>query len=126
MSADAIQIALGTLQGVLSSTAFVLFLFIGFCVLAGFTKTKKTAGGRASVVKSLDERKGHQQHRGLDRQPEQQQRQEDHAQREHQHAEQQPERQGEQEEHADPPGLGGHRRAVRIIYERRLPGVPAT
>ena len=56
MNADAIQIAWGTLQGILSSTAFVLFLFIGFCVVAGFTKTRKTAGGRASVVKSLDER----------------------------------------------------------------------
>ena len=60
MNADAIQIAWGTLQGILSSTAFVLFLFIGFCVLAGFTKTRKTAGGRASVVKSLDERISHQ------------------------------------------------------------------
>ena len=56
MNADAIEIALGTLEGVLSSTGFVLFLFIGFCVLFGFTKTKKTAGGRASVIKSLDER----------------------------------------------------------------------
>jgi acid phosphatase family membrane protein YuiD len=56
MNADAIQIALGTLQGLLSSTGFVLALFIGFCVLFGFTKTKKTAGGSASVVKSLDER----------------------------------------------------------------------
>ena len=56
MTADTWQIIWGTLQGVLSSTAFVLFLFIGFCVVAGFTKTKKTAGGRASVVKSLDER----------------------------------------------------------------------
>ena len=60
MNADAIQIAAGTLQGVLSSTAFVLFLFIGFCVIFGFTKTKKTAGGKASVVKSLDERISHQ------------------------------------------------------------------
>jgi hypothetical protein len=60
MNADAIQIAVGTLQGVLSSTAFVLFLFIGFCVVFGFTKTQKTAGGKASVVKSLDERISHQ------------------------------------------------------------------
>ena len=60
MNADAIQIALGTLQGVVSSTAFVLFLFIGFCVVFGFTKTKKTAGGKATVVKSLDERISHQ------------------------------------------------------------------
>ena len=60
MSADALQIALGALQGVASSTAFVLFLFIGFCVIAGFAKTKKTAGGAAQVVKSLDERISHQ------------------------------------------------------------------
>ena len=60
MNADVIQIALGTLQGILSSTGFVLFLFIGFCVVAGFTKTRKTAGGSAQVVKSLDERISHQ------------------------------------------------------------------
>ena len=60
MNGDAIQIVIGTLQGILSSTAFVLFLFIGFCVIVGFTKTKKTAGGRAVVVKSLDERISHQ------------------------------------------------------------------
>ena len=60
MNADAIQIAWGTLQGLLSSTTFVLFLFIGFCVVAGFTKTRKTAGGSATVVKSLDERISHQ------------------------------------------------------------------
>ena len=40
----------------LSSVAFILILFIGFCVLAGFTKLKKTSGGTARVVKSLDER----------------------------------------------------------------------
>jgi hypothetical protein len=60
MNADAIQIALGTLQGILSSTGFVLFLFIGFCVIAGFSKTRKTAGGSAQVIKSLDERISHQ------------------------------------------------------------------
>jgi acid phosphatase family membrane protein YuiD len=53
---DAVQIALGAVQGLLSSTVFVLALLIGFCVIVGLTKTKKTAGGRASVVKSLDER----------------------------------------------------------------------
>ncbi len=56
MNADAVQIGLGMLQGIVSSTGFVLALFIGFCVIAGFTKTRKTAGGSASVVKSLDER----------------------------------------------------------------------
>jgi hypothetical protein len=59
MNSDAIQIVIGTLQGVLSSTGFVLVLFIGFCVIVGFTKTKKTAGGSATVVKSLDERISH-------------------------------------------------------------------
>lgn len=60
MSDDVIQVAIGTLQGLASSTVFVLVLFIGFCVIVGFTKLKKTAGGRARVVKSLDERITHQ------------------------------------------------------------------
>ena len=60
MNADAIQIGLGFLQGFGSSTVFVLALFIGFCVIFGFTKTKKTAGGKATVIKSLDERISHQ------------------------------------------------------------------
>ena len=42
-----------------SSTVFVLALFIGFCVLFGFTKLKRTAGGSARVVKSLDELLSH-------------------------------------------------------------------
>ena len=60
MNDDVVHVALGTLQGLASSTVFVLALFIGFCVIVGFTKTKKTAGGAASVVKSLDERISHQ------------------------------------------------------------------
>jgi hypothetical protein len=59
MNGDVIQIVIGTLQGLGASTVFVLALFIGFCVVFGFTKTKKTAGGRARVVKSLDERITH-------------------------------------------------------------------
>ena len=59
-AADVQSLALGALQGVASSTVFVLVLFIGFCVVVGFTKTKKTAGGTAAVVKSLDERITHQ------------------------------------------------------------------
>jgi hypothetical protein len=54
--AEAQDIAVGALQGLGASTVFVLALFIGFCVVFGFTKTKKTAGGSAMVVKSLDER----------------------------------------------------------------------
>lgn len=56
---DAVQIVMGVLQGVLSSTAFILVLFIGFCIVIGFTKTRKTAGN-SSVVKSLDETISHQ------------------------------------------------------------------
>ena len=59
MNNDAVQITIGVLQGIGASTVFVLVLFIGFCVIFGFTKTKKTAGGSASVVKSLDERITH-------------------------------------------------------------------
>jgi hypothetical protein len=54
------QLLFGTLQGLGASTVFVLVLFIGFCVVFGFTKTVKTAGGTARVVKSLDERITHQ------------------------------------------------------------------
>ena len=57
--AETLQIAIGALQGLASTTAFVLALFIGFCVVVGFTKTKRTAGGRARVIKSLDERLSH-------------------------------------------------------------------
>jgi hypothetical protein len=56
---DAQQITIGVLQGVGASTVFVLVLFIGFCVVVGFTKLKKTAGN-TSVVKSLDETMSHQ------------------------------------------------------------------
>ena len=56
---DLLQIVIGTLQGLASSTVFILLLFIGFCVLVGFTKMKKTAGN-TSVVKSLDETVTHQ------------------------------------------------------------------
>ena len=60
MNSDVVQITIGTLQGIGASTVFILALFIGFCVVFGFTKTQKTAGGRASVIKSLDERITHQ------------------------------------------------------------------
>ena len=56
---DVQAIVAGAVQGLASSTVFVLLLFIGFCVLVGFTKLKKTAGGSAMVVKSLDETISH-------------------------------------------------------------------
>jgi hypothetical protein len=52
-------IVFGLLQGLASSTVFILALFIGFCVVVGFTKLKRTAGD-ARVVKSLDEQITHQ------------------------------------------------------------------
>jgi hypothetical protein len=55
----AVRLAVGTLKGLVSSSLFVLVLFIGFCVIVGFTKLKRTAGN-APVVKSLDERITHQ------------------------------------------------------------------
>jgi hypothetical protein len=54
-AAEVWTLLLGLLQGFGASTVFVLALFIGFCVLVGFTKLKQTAGGDAAVVKSLDE-----------------------------------------------------------------------
>jgi hypothetical protein len=58
ISGDLVQLVMGVVVGLLSSTAFVLVLFIGFCVLVGFTKLKRTAGN-ARVVKSLDEAVSH-------------------------------------------------------------------
>jgi hypothetical protein len=52
------QIVIGALEGFTSSAVFVLVLFIGFCVVVGFTKLKKTAGG-TMVIKSLDEQISH-------------------------------------------------------------------
>jgi hypothetical protein len=57
--ADIQPIVVGVLQGLISSSVFVLALFIGFCVIIGFAKTKRTAG-TAPVVKSLDEAINHQ------------------------------------------------------------------
>ena len=57
--ADIQPLVIGAVQGLVSSSLFVLVLFIGFCVIVGFTKTKRTAGN-APVVKSLDEAVNHQ------------------------------------------------------------------
>lgn len=55
-ASEIVTLAVGALQGIGASTVFILALFIGFCVIVGFTKTKATAGGSAMVIKSLDER----------------------------------------------------------------------
>jgi hypothetical protein len=55
-SAEVVNLVVGALQGIGASTVFILVLFIGFCIIVGFTKLKPTAGGKAVVIKSLDER----------------------------------------------------------------------
>ena len=57
---ELLAIVTGFVQGFVTSSVFILILFIGFCVAFGFFKLKRTAGGDASVVKSLDERLSHQ------------------------------------------------------------------
>ena len=60
--ADAWAIVWGLLHfllGLITSSAFILALFIGFCVIVGLTKLKTTAG-KTPIVKSLDERISHQ------------------------------------------------------------------
>ncbi len=54
MSGDVLVITIDFLKGLVSSAVFILVIFIGFCVLFGFTKLKKTSGHNL-VVKSLDE-----------------------------------------------------------------------
>jgi hypothetical protein len=54
-ASELVPLLVGLLEGAGASTVFVLILFIGFCVLFGFTKTKATAGGGVPVIKSLDE-----------------------------------------------------------------------
>jgi hypothetical protein len=56
-TAEIIQLATGTLQGVVSSTLFILVLMIGFSVVVGFSKFRPT-GRQSLVVKSLDEMVG--------------------------------------------------------------------
>jgi hypothetical protein len=56
---EILQLGIGVVKGLAFSTVFVLALFIGFCVVVGFTKLKRTAGN-APVIKSLDERLTHQ------------------------------------------------------------------
>jgi hypothetical protein len=47
----------GLLQGIGMSTVFLLSVFLGFCVLVGFTK-HRAIGKTSLVVRSLDDRLG--------------------------------------------------------------------
>jgi hypothetical protein len=52
--------ALGTLQGLVLSSAVLLILFVGFCILFNLPKLRKS-GRHSRVVRSLDEALGGQQ-----------------------------------------------------------------
>ncbi len=58
MTASEIQsLVLGLLQGIGMSSVFLLAVFLGFCVLVGFTKHRAIGKG-SLVVRSLDDRLG--------------------------------------------------------------------
>jgi len=57
---DAVAAALGTLQGLLVSSAVVLGLLAGFCLLFNLPKLR-ASGRRSRVVRSLDEALGQPQ-----------------------------------------------------------------
>ena len=54
---DVQSLVLGVLQGLGMSTVFLLSVFLGFCVLVGFTK-HRVIGKGSPVVRSLDDRMG--------------------------------------------------------------------
>jgi hypothetical protein len=56
---EGVTLLVGFLEGFGLSTVFILALFIGFCVVVGFTKLKRTAGS-GLIIKSLDEVVSHQ------------------------------------------------------------------
>jgi hypothetical protein len=58
ISQDVADLAVGALIALGSSTAFVLALFLGFCIILGFPKLRPTTGRNSMVVKSLEETVG--------------------------------------------------------------------
>jgi hypothetical protein len=55
------DLAVGTLTGIGATTLFLLALWIGFCVVAGFSKLRPTSR-KTRVVRSLDELVGQEAH----------------------------------------------------------------
>ena len=53
-----VEIAIGALQGLLTSTGFLLVLFIEFLVIAGLSKVRNKRDGDSPVVRNLSERMG--------------------------------------------------------------------
>ena len=58
MSQDVLDLVVGALIAIGSSTAFVLALFLGFCIILGFPKLRPTIGRKSMVIKSLEETVG--------------------------------------------------------------------
>lgn len=59
-STDVANLVTGVLIALGASTAFVLALFLGFCIILGFPKLRPTAGRKYMTIKSLDEKVGQQ------------------------------------------------------------------
>ena len=53
--ADLVSLVAGALTAIATSSAFILALFLGFCILFGFPKLVPTAGRKSKTVKSLEE-----------------------------------------------------------------------
>ena len=61
MTPDVQHLLFGALSGLAATTLFLLALFIGFCIVFGLPKVRRT--GRASMVhRSLDEMVGQEQY----------------------------------------------------------------
>ena len=59
MTPSEIQVLVtGVLTGLVVSTVFLVAVFVGFCVLLGFTKTHRKIGRASHLVRSLDDRLG--------------------------------------------------------------------
>ncbi|RPI53095.1 MAG: hypothetical protein EHM55_14780 [Acidobacteria bacterium] len=57
-SQDVVDLVTGALIAIGSSTVFVLALFLGFCIIFGFSKLRPTTSRGSMVVKSLEETVG--------------------------------------------------------------------
>lgn len=57
MSPELLQSIIGLLEGTVVAVAFLLALFIGFCVLVNLPKLRST-NRKSLIIKSLDERVG--------------------------------------------------------------------
>ena len=56
--ADVVALVKGVTIALVASSAFVLVLFLGFCIILGFPKLRVTAGRKFMTIKSLDETVG--------------------------------------------------------------------